>query len=138
MTILRTVLEITTYSRSSEGVFKIFPTDAVKINLTSKRVCRMPTSNQLRATWHTDSQDLTGLQSTGALRYQICRTDGGTSSEYFGIILVCIKKHDRALTSCRSHSERINKLNYSFTASKNSTLDKPSKDYFCERKSAIH
>jgi hypothetical protein len=41
-----------------EGVSKIFWTDAVKvINLTTKRVRKLPTSNQLHATW----QHLSGI-----------------------------------------------------------------------------
>jgi hypothetical protein len=42
-----------------EGVSKIFRTDDVKIiNLTTKCVWKLPTSTQLRATWHTDSLDM--------------------------------------------------------------------------------
>jgi hypothetical protein len=45
-----------------EGVSKIFRTDAVKIiNLTTKRVWNLPTSTQLRATWHIDSLDMVDL-----------------------------------------------------------------------------
>jgi hypothetical protein len=48
-----------------EGVSKIFRTDAVKIiNLTTKRVWKLPTSTQLHATWHTDSLDMAVLPST--------------------------------------------------------------------------
>jgi hypothetical protein len=43
---------------NGEGVSKIFWTDALKvINLTTKRVWKLPTSTQLHATWHTDSLD---------------------------------------------------------------------------------
>jgi predicted metallopeptidase len=72
-----------------EGVSKIFRTDAAKIvNLTTKRVWKLPTSTQLRAIWHTDSLDIVVLQFTGALRYHNCCINGGTSSEYFGWNLV--------------------------------------------------
>jgi hypothetical protein len=68
---------------SYEGVSKIFRPDAVKIiNLTTKRVWKLPTSTQLRATWYTDSLDTVVLPSTGASRYQNCCIDGGTSPEY--------------------------------------------------------
>jgi hypothetical protein len=71
------------------GHTKIFRTDAVKsINLTTKRVWKLPTSTQLRATWHTDSLDMVILSSTGALRYHNCCIDGGTSPECFGYTLV--------------------------------------------------
>jgi hypothetical protein len=73
-----------------EGVSKIFRTEALKIiNLTTKRVWKLPTSTQVRATLHTDPLDMVVLQSTGALRYHNCCIDGGTSPEYFGYILVC-------------------------------------------------
>jgi hypothetical protein len=66
-----------------EGVSKIFRTDAVKIiNLTIKRVLKLPTSSQLRATWHIDSLDMVVLPSTGASRYHNFCIDGGTSPEY--------------------------------------------------------
>jgi hypothetical protein len=74
--------------RLYEGVSKIFRTDAVKIiNLTTKRLWKLPTSTQLRATWHTDSLGLVVL-STSASRYHNCCIDGGTSPEYFGYTLV--------------------------------------------------
>jgi hypothetical protein len=65
------------------GQSKIFRTDAVKIiNLTTKRVWKLPTSTQLSATWHTDSLDMVGLPSTGASRYHNCCIDGGANPEY--------------------------------------------------------
>jgi hypothetical protein len=74
-----------------EGVSKIFRTDAVKvINLTTKRVWKLPTSTLLRATWHTDSLEMVVLPSTGASRYSNCCIDGGTSPEYFGYTLVLV------------------------------------------------
>jgi hypothetical protein len=77
-----------------EGVSKIFQTDAVKIiNLTTKRVWKLPASTQLRATWHTDSLDMVVLPSTGASRYHNCCIDGGASPKYFGYTLahsVCL------------------------------------------------
>jgi hypothetical protein len=77
------------FASSYEGVSKIFRTDAVKIiNLTTKRVWKLPTSTQLRATWHNDSLDMVVLPSTGASRYHKCCIDGGTSPEYFGFTLV--------------------------------------------------
>jgi hypothetical protein len=75
--------------KSYEGVSKIFLTDAVKIiKLTTKRVWKLPTSTQLRATWHTDSIDMVVLTSKGASRYHNCCIDGGTSPSYFGYTLV--------------------------------------------------
>jgi hypothetical protein len=69
---------------------QISQTDAVQIiNLTTKRVWKLPTSTQLRATWHTDSLDMVVVPSTGASRYKNCCIDGGISPEYFGYILVC-------------------------------------------------
>jgi hypothetical protein len=44
-------------------------------------VWKLPTSTQLRATWHTDSPDMAVLPSTGASRYHNFCIDGGTSSE---------------------------------------------------------
>jgi hypothetical protein len=68
-----------------ESVSKIFWDDAVKcINPTTKRVWKLPTSTQLRVTWHTGSLDMAALLSTGASRYHNCYIDGGTSPEYFG------------------------------------------------------
>jgi hypothetical protein len=48
----------------------------------------MPTSTQLRATWHTDSLDMVVLPSTGESRYHNYCIDGATSSEYFGYFLL--------------------------------------------------
>jgi hypothetical protein len=79
-----------------EGVSKIFRTDAVKfVNLTTKRVWKLPTSTQLRATWNTDSLDIrvVVLPSIGASRYHNCCADDGTSPEYFVYTLV-IRKGD--------------------------------------------
>jgi hypothetical protein len=70
-------------------VAKILQTDAVKIiNLTTKHVCKLPTSTQLCATWHTDSPDMVALPSTSALRYHDCCIGGSTIPEYFGYMLV--------------------------------------------------
>jgi hypothetical protein len=69
-----------------EGVSKIFRTDAVKfISLTTKRVWKLPTSTQLRVTWHTDSLGMVVLPFTGASSYHNCCIDGGNSPEYFGL-----------------------------------------------------
>jgi hypothetical protein len=69
-----------------EDVSKIFRTDPVKfINLTIKRVWKLPTSTQLHVTWHTDSLDMVVLPSNGASRYHNYCIDGGTNPEYFGI-----------------------------------------------------
>jgi hypothetical protein len=63
-----------------EGVSKIFRTDTIKIiNLTTKRLWKLPTSTQLRATWHTDSLDMVVLPSTSDSRYHNCCIDGSTS-----------------------------------------------------------
>jgi hypothetical protein len=73
----------------SEGVSKIFRTDTVKvINLTTKHMWKLPTSTQLRATWHADSLDMVVLPSTCTSRCHNCCIDGGTSPEYFGYTLV--------------------------------------------------
>jgi hypothetical protein len=67
----------------------MFRTDTVKIiNLTTKRLRKLPTSTKLRATWHTDSLDMVFLPSTGASRYHNRCIDGGTSPEYLGYTLV--------------------------------------------------
>jgi hypothetical protein len=60
----------------------------VTYTILNKRVWKVPTSTQLRATGHTDSLDLVVLPCTGAPRYHKCCTDGGTSPEYFGYHLV--------------------------------------------------
>jgi hypothetical protein len=71
------------------GLSKIFRTDAVRIiNLTTKRVWKLPTSTQLIKTWHTDSLDTVVIPFTGASRYHIFCSDGGTSPQYFGLTLV--------------------------------------------------
>jgi hypothetical protein len=79
------------YTHLYEGESKIFRTDAVKfINLTTKRVWKLPTSTQLRATWHTDSLDMVVLPSSGAMCDHNCciHVDGDTSPEYFGYTFV--------------------------------------------------
>jgi hypothetical protein len=75
-------------------------------------VRKLPTSTQLRATWHTDSLDMVVLPSTDASYYHKCCIDGGTSPEYFGYTL--IKQRDSAhsnlkilvLFSCYFNHER--------------------------------
>jgi hypothetical protein len=85
-----------------EGVAQIFRTDAVKIiNLATKRLWKLPTSTQLRATWHTDSLDMVVLPSDGASRYHNCCIGSGTSPEYFGYTLVCDGPIIRLLESHR-------------------------------------
>jgi hypothetical protein len=67
----------------------VFRTDAVKImHLTTKRVWKLPTFTQLRATWHTEPLDNVVLPSTGASRYHNCCIDGGNSPDYFEYTLV--------------------------------------------------
>jgi hypothetical protein len=92
-----------------EGVSKIFGTDAVKfINLTTKRVRKLPTSTQLRATWHTDSLDMVVLSSTGASSYHNCCIDGGTSPEYFGYTLVCFYNSSRCYSeNSKRHADAL-------------------------------
>jgi hypothetical protein len=68
-------------------------------NLTTKRVWKLPTSTQLRATWHTDSLDMVVLPSTGALRYHNCCIDGGTNPEYFGLIPGMVAPFNEVLSS---------------------------------------
>jgi hypothetical protein len=58
------------------------------MNLTTKRMWKLPTSAQLRATWHTGSLDMVVLPSTEVSRYHNSSIDGGTSPEYFGYTLV--------------------------------------------------
>jgi hypothetical protein len=68
---------MTTY----DSVSKIFRTDAVKIiNLTTKRVCKLPTPTQLRATLHIDSLDMVVLLSTGALHAGYLRLQTNTKN----------------------------------------------------------
>jgi hypothetical protein len=104
----------TTYSildRSYKGVSKILWTDAVKtINLTTKRMLKLPTSTQLHATWHTDSLDMAVLPSTGASHYQNCCIDGSTSPEYFGNTLVQKDTLTCSLTHSQSHTDRGGQL----------------------------
>jgi hypothetical protein len=73
-----------------QGNSKIFRTDTVKlINLTTKHMWKLPTSTQLRATWHTAWLYMVVLLSTGGSRYHICCIDGNTSPEYCGYSFVC-------------------------------------------------
>jgi hypothetical protein len=72
-----------------ESASTIFRTDAVKIiNLTTTRLLKLPTSTQLRATWHTDSLDNGSPTYTGTSCYYNCCLDGRISPEYFGYSLV--------------------------------------------------
>jgi hypothetical protein len=90
--------------KAFEGVSKLFWTDSVKIiNLTTKRVWKLPTSTQLRATSHTNSLDMVVLPYTGASRYHNCCIDGGTSSEFCGFTPVpeCINNIPDWL--CKNH-----------------------------------
>jgi hypothetical protein len=54
----------------------------------NKRVRKLPTFTQLRATWHTDSLDMVVLPSTCASRCHNCCIDGDTSPKNFGYHLV--------------------------------------------------
>jgi len=58
----------------------------------NKRVWKLSTSTQLRATWHTDSLDMVVLPSTGTSRYHHCCIEGGTSPDNFGLHLVWRKR----------------------------------------------
>jgi len=64
----------------------------------NKHVCKLPTSTQLHATWHTDSLDMVVLPSAGASCYHNCCIDGGTSLENFGyhLILWLVSDHSHA------------------------------------------
>jgi hypothetical protein len=65
-----------------EVVSNILQTDAVNfINLTTKRVRKLPTSTQLRVTWHTDSLDTVVLSPNGVSRYHNYCIDGCTSPQ---------------------------------------------------------
>jgi hypothetical protein len=71
------------------GVSRNSRTDVIaKYTTPNKRLWKLPTSTQLRATWHTGSLDMVVLPSTGASRYHNCCIDGGTTPEYFGCTLV--------------------------------------------------
>jgi hypothetical protein len=48
---------------------------------------KLPSSTQLRLTWHPESLDILVLPSTVASFYHNCSIDGGTSPEYFGCTL---------------------------------------------------
>jgi hypothetical protein len=92
---------------------KIFRTDGVKfINLTTKRMLKLLTSTQLRATWHTDSLELVVLPSTGASRFHNRCLDGGTSLEYFGCPLVQFEACMDLLESCCTRSPVRHWLSY--------------------------
>jgi len=60
----------------------------VTYTTTDKRVWKLPTSIQIRATWYSNSLDMVVLPSTGASRYHNYCIDGGTSPENFGYHLV--------------------------------------------------
>jgi hypothetical protein len=62
------------------------PAPQVKYTTPNKHVWKVPTSTQLRATWHTDTLDTVVLPS---LRYQNCCINGGNSPEYFRYHHVC-------------------------------------------------
>jgi hypothetical protein len=80
---------IHTYIHAYEGVSRNSGTEAItKYTTPNKRVWKLPTSAQLRATWHTDSLDMVVLPSIGASRYHKCCVDDGTSPEYFRCTLV--------------------------------------------------
>jgi hypothetical protein len=82
----------------------------------------LPSSTQLRATWHTDSIDMVVLPPTGASRYHNCCIAGGTSLENFGYhLLQCVASSNfsflwlddglviKAETCC--HLITLNKIN---------------------------
>jgi hypothetical protein len=71
----------------------------------NKCVWKLPTSTQLRATWHTDSLDMVVLPSTGASHYHNCCIDGGTSPEYFGYHLVAV--HEDAFNTLSGVSSLV-------------------------------
>jgi hypothetical protein len=82
--------------KTYESVSKIFRTGAVKIiYLTTKRLCKLPMSTQLRATWHIDSLDMVVPLYASVSRYHNYCIDGGTSPEYFEYTLVYV--HDLVL-----------------------------------------
>jgi hypothetical protein len=93
-------------TRMHEGVPRNSRTEATaKYTTPNKRMWKLPTSTQLRATWHTDSLDMVVLPSTGASCYHNGCIDGGTSPEYFGCTLVvcvtsCVQSwsRDRAIS----------------------------------------
>jgi hypothetical protein len=90
MSLLTLVAPLTFYgdiSRNSR-------TEAIaKYTAPNKRVWKLPTSTQLRATWHTESLDMVVIQSAGASRYHDCCIDGGTSPEYFGFSRILYERH---------------------------------------------
>jgi hypothetical protein len=64
----------------------------------------MPTSTQLRATWHIDSLDMVVLPSTSASRYHNSCIDGCTSPEYFGYHIVFYPITTKKLLILLKHS----------------------------------
>jgi hypothetical protein len=67
---------------------KNIPEWRCKNHKNDKRVWKLPTPTNLRATWHAGSLDMVVLPFTGASRYHSCCIDGGTSLEYFGYPLI--------------------------------------------------
>jgi hypothetical protein len=75
----------------------------------NKRVWKLPTSTQLRATWHTDSLFMVILPSTGTSHYHNCCIDGGTSPEYFGYHFVL--SHSRSPNYFHTTQNIVDKFN---------------------------
>jgi hypothetical protein len=83
------VLEGWYYVGKYESVSRNSRTEVVaKYKTPNKLVWKLPTSTQLRATWHTDLLDMVVLPSSGVSRYHNFCIDGSTSPEYFGYTLV--------------------------------------------------
>jgi hypothetical protein len=77
--------------KAYEGESKTSRTEVIaRYTTPNKSVCKLPSSTQLRATWHSDSLDVVVLLTTGASRYHNCCIDGSASPEYFGYILVAV------------------------------------------------
>jgi hypothetical protein len=81
-------LQPTHHVSIQKGYIQNIPDWRCTNNKNNKRVWKLPTSNQLCATWHTDSLDMLVLPPTGASCCSKCCIDGGASLEYFGYPLV--------------------------------------------------
>jgi hypothetical protein len=74
----------------------------------------LPTSTQLRATWHTDSLDMVVLPSTGDSRYHNCCIDGGTTLLHVSVSwgshreASCIKSITHWLLLLQLYTEKYN------------------------------
>jgi hypothetical protein len=81
----------------------MFRNDAVQIiNLTTSHMWKLPTSTQLRATWHTVSLDMVVLPCISDSLYNNYCIGSGTSPEYFRYTLICDK-----VSPCKERSKHV-------------------------------